>query len=947
MKQPLFVAGQRWISTTELELGLGLVTDVSARHVRIVFPACEEERLYAIAGAPLNRLVYEPGDEVCDSLGDSFTVVEANLSQGRYTYRVRAADGELATLPEMLLDSHVVVRRPQERLFSGQIDRNASFELRAATLEHLHRLQGSDSRGLLGPRVQLLPHQLYIASEVASRSAPRVLLADEVGLGKTIEAGLVVHQLLVRQRAQRILVVAPATLIHQWLVELLRRFNLRFSVMDRERFDAQKAECNPFLSTQLVLTTLDLLSADTEFRQQAVAAGWDLLVVDEAHHLGWSEHQSSDEYRCIEQLAALTPGLLLLTATPEQLGRAGHFARLRLLDPDRYSTLARYLKEEEGYTAVASAVDQLLALSPGDLLPEPLGSQLEQDQLRMLAGAADSAAFEAARRQTLGSLIDRHGTGRVLFRNSRHTVSGFPRRHLIPHPLPALATPGDAEATLEQCLHPERQRGEEWPLQDARVEWLETWLGNQPQKVLLICAQAATARQLEHHLRINRGVRSAVFHEGMSLIQRDRAAAYFSEPDYGADILVCSEIGSEGRNFQFAHQLVLFDLPLNPDLLEQRIGRLDRIGQSSDVDIHVPYFEGGAQERLLRWLHQGLDAFTTPCDIGAALYASEGDNLKTLLLSDGDEVRFEELLERTRVQAESLRCQLAAGRNRLLEMSACDPDKAGALVEQTRQDSDAQTLASYATALFDHFGIDYQPQSDNSLIIRPSEQMLTDALPDLTEEGLTATFDRDTALQREDLAYLTWEHPLLSSAMELIADGEGGNSAVCTLALPPLKPGTLLVEALFRLRLSAPRGLQLQRHLPAASWRQILSSDQQELGAVLPAAKLNPRLAVVPPEVAVKLVRHARDQISTLIATLESKAALQQEQWIEQAVMAAAEEFSSSRQRLRALAAVNPNVSMSEVDRLDEDEALSLAALRKAQLQLDAVRVIVVTDIPG
>ena len=85
------------------------------------------------------------------------------------------------------------------------------------------------------------------------------------------------------------------------------------------------------------------------------------------------------------------------------------------------------------------------------------------------------------------------------------------------------------------------------------------------------------------------GIRATLFHEGMSLIERDRAAAWFADPEEGAQVLICSEIGSEGRNFQFAHHLVLFDLPSNPDLLEQRIGRLDRIGQNAVIKIHVPY----------------------------------------------------------------------------------------------------------------------------------------------------------------------------------------------------------------------------------------------------------------------------------------------------------------------------------------------------------------------
>ena len=108
-------------------------------------------------------------------------------------------------------------------------------------------------------------------------------------------------------------------------------------------------------------------------------------------------------------------------------------------------------------------------------------------------------------------------------------------------------------------------------------------------------------RAWKSYLQLKVGIRCAAFYEGLSIIERDRAAAYFADTEGGAQVLVCSEIGSEGRNFQFAHHLVLFDLPLNPDLLEQRIGRLDRIGQTEIINIHVPYLEQSAQAVLFNW----------------------------------------------------------------------------------------------------------------------------------------------------------------------------------------------------------------------------------------------------------------------------------------------------------------------------------------------------------
>ena len=133
---------------------------------------------------------------------------------------------------------------------------------------------------------------------------------------------------------------------------------------------------------------------------------------------------------------------------------------------------------------------------------------------------------------------------------------------------------------------------------DKRIEWLTKLLQkNEAEKVLLICRSKAKAIAIEVSLRKRANLKIGIFHEDLTLIQRDRNAAWFAEEE-GAKILICSEIGSEGRNFQFCHHLVLFDLPLNPELLEQRIGRLDRIGQKDNIQIHVPFIKSVSYTHL-------------------------------------------------------------------------------------------------------------------------------------------------------------------------------------------------------------------------------------------------------------------------------------------------------------------------------------------------------------
>lgn len=328
-----FVIGQRWVSHSDTALGLGIVTDISGRRVTLGFPAADEERTYAIDNAPLSRIIYQIGEEIQTFDGEQFVVRAVEEIGGVLVYH--ADDGEhenLHQVSEVKLSSSVNFSAPHQRLFAGQFDRNGAFRLRVATLQHMDRLRASPAQGLIGARTQHLPHQIYIAHEVAKRHAPRVLLADEVGLGKTIEAGLILHYQLHTGRAKRALIVVPDSLIHQWLVEMLRRFNLRFSIIDQDRYDALKEDeddvdalvnhifgedeaVNPFETEQLVLCSLDFLTGSEQAQQDAVAAGWDLMVVDEAHHLAWSPDQASTEYQVVEALSAASRGLLLLTAT--------------------------------------------------------------------------------------------------------------------------------------------------------------------------------------------------------------------------------------------------------------------------------------------------------------------------------------------------------------------------------------------------------------------------------------------------------------------------------------------------------------------------------------------------------------------------------------------------------------------------------------------------------
>ncbi|KJG16254.1 RNA polymerase-associated protein RapA [Photobacterium angustum] len=968
-----FALGQRWISDTESDLGLGTVVALEPRTVTLMFPASEENRLYARNDAPVTRVMFNVGDVIESHEGWSLKVEAINEDKGVITYVGTRTDTEEenVALRELFLSHQIRFNKPQDKLFAGQIDRMDRFALRYRALKNQYEQLKSPLRGLCGMRAGLIPHQLYIAHEVGRRYAPRVLLADEVGLGKTIEAGMIIHQQVLSGRAERILIVVPETLQHQWLVEMMRRFNLHFSIFDEERcVEAFADAANPFDTAQYVLCSLDFLRKSRRRFEQALDADWDLLVVDEAHHLEWSEDKPSRQYQVIEALAEKTPSVLLLTATPEQLGRESHFARLRILDPDRFYDYEAFVEEERQYEPVADAVTQLLSgeklnNDAKNTLTELLSEQDIEPMLRVIEDSAqDDPEALAARHELINNLMDRHGTGRVLFRNTRSAITGFPQRHLNMYPLsmPTQYTTAMRVAAMMggkmgvnekaiKLLYPEdiyqEFEGESatWWNFDPRVNWLLDMLkANRNEKVLVICSRAQTALTLEQALREREGVRATVFHEGMSIIERDKAAAYFAQEDDGAQVLLCSEIGSEGRNFQFANQLVMFDLPSNPDLLEQRIGRLDRIGQKREIEIHVPYLEGTSQALLARWFNEGLNAFEETCPTGRAVYEAVCEDLITLLASDKHDLEaLESVIQRSAEMHNELKTKLEQGRDRLLEIHSNGGEEAQQLVEKISAKDGDTNLVTFALGLFDTIGLNQDDKGENAIVVTPSEHMMVASYPGLPYDGCTITFERDTALSREDINFISWEHPMIQGGIELLLSEGVGTTAVSLLKNKALPVGTLLLELIYVVDAQAPKQSGIGRFLPKTPIRILLDGKGNNLSANVEFEGFNRQLSPVNRHLGSKLVNSVQKDIHTLIEHAEREISKELDVVRSQAQAEMENTLRAELDRLQALKAVNPNIRDDELE-LIESQIIELTNyIEKTQIQLDSLRLIVVS----
>jgi ATP-dependent helicase HepA len=416
-----------------------------------------------------------------------------------------------------------------------------------------------------------------------------------------------------------------------------------------------------------VLCSLDLLTETPAHAAAVLGADWDLLIVDEAHHLHWTPEDSGLDYDLVEALADQTPAVLLLTATPEQLGRAGHFGRLRLLDPERFGDYDAFSPRRP--TTPRSP------RSPAGCSTATRWSPAQQAV----------AARCAARRHLRAEADARSSSGCSTATAPPHPVPQHPRRHRrlpgAPRPcLPAAAPDGYVRADAGRSAASGARPRDDWTELDPRVPWLiETLRELRPAKVLLIAAHAETVLDLREHLHERAGIHAAVFHEGMEIVERDRAAAYFADPDEGTQVLLCSEIGSEGRNFQFAHHLVLFDLPLDPDLLEQRIGRLDRIGQTRTVEIHVPYLAGTAWRPCIAGMPRGWTP-SRHCPAAPAV-SNSSSAWRAAARGAGRPGAADALIAEAAALRESLNAELAAGRDRLLELSSHRPEVSAKLAQ--------------------------------------------------------------------------------------------------------------------------------------------------------------------------------------------------------------------------------------------------------------------------
>ena len=459
-----------------------------------------------------------------------------------------------------------------------------------------------------------LRHQIETVRKVLKQFRGRVLLADEVGLGKTIEAGMVLKEYALRGMAEHILVLTPASLVGQWREELETKFGLAFATThDDLARDATQAFWDQKRIIASIATARRPEHADSLGKRR-----FDVVIVDEAHHL---RDRSGKSWQLADRLNKRF--LMLLTATPVQNDLVELYNLVTLLKPGVFSTLKgfRTAYMTPGKPRQPANSENLRSLMRGIMirntravvalkLPRRYATTLRVDAAPGEAEAYADLAAAARRMVAAGGTAGDKGRVRLTLHHLLGAAGSSPAAAAAAVTRIAERTSGDpAWGRLARSWTAIDTGGKEAAL-------IELVGKNPTAKKLVFVQTRATLDHLHHRLR-TAGISVARFDGSLSGPQKDAAVAEFRD---SASILLCTQSGGEGRNIQFCNTLINFDVPWNPMTIEQRIGRIDRIGQTSEVFVFNLVTRGSLEETVLTLLEEKISMFELVVgEVGAIL----------------------------------------------------------------------------------------------------------------------------------------------------------------------------------------------------------------------------------------------------------------------------------------------------------------------------------------
>jgi ATP-dependent helicase HepA len=759
--------------------------------------------------------------------------------------------------------------------------------LALATRKLRYEHRNNDLVSLGANRVDIKPHQVGVVHRVVTSYPQRFILADEVGLGKTIEAGMILKELRSRNSAKKVLVIVPPNLRRQWQFELKTKFNETFAIFDSEtvRYWKKKfgGDINPFLAEDSVLVSSSWITGDP-WASQVLEAEWDLVIVDEAHHVRRRKTGDTTQlFTLVHKLLSPEHGLqraaLFLTATPMQLDSHELYSLIELLDPALFPTEEHFEANRDAVVGLNRLVERLRQSSGAG------SSNLDEDEIELISEFLEIESVEVAQRLSGGpheidrlaeELSDRHLLSQIMIRNRKAVVGGFmprkatrwevsltteerealrsveayvtegfnlatqendtaagfvmvvfqklmassnralrlsleSRRNRLQSGLTSglhLRTEDDLENTLDEDREVDDIVGGFGGLLNnevAQLQGLIDLLGKlqvdsksavlvermadiQSQsahpKVLIFTEFRETQRFLSELLE-NSGWSTNLFHGQMKSFEKDAAVERFRDGD-GPQVLISTEAGGEGRNFQFCHIIVNYDLPWNPMRVEQRIGRVDRLGQDHEVQIYNLWVKGTIEERVLDVLEKRINVFEqTVGGLDPILGETEKDIKSVLRLGEADRDEAQKLLEQeletklrdarqAEKQLQDLIMDTKSYRREIAERLA------GAVAPVS-----SETQEQFVIKLLKDVNTYVEPSKSGERDIMFHQPFTVD-FPELIHgmDRRSAVFRPEDRPDNEGVEYFALGHPIVDAIVDRVLDESysGSTGAVCVSA---------------------------------------------------------------------------------------------------------------------------------------------------------------------
>ena len=751
---------------------------------------------------------------------------------------------------------------PHELLAAGKLDEPVGAHLRLLARLIAHAYAYDESAALSNARLEPKLHQAFVAHRVvAQKLAPRMILADEVGLGKTIEAGLVLKELRARDLATRILVITPASLTRQWQSELRTKFNDDYEIMDgTAAAHLGRGSRNPFQAYDRIICSLPFATQPKRV-EQILEADWDVVVFDEAHRVrrtGASpgSRRVTEAYRLADELRDQVHGLLLLSATPVQLHSYELYSLVELVEPGLFPSFEAFERNRASIPELNEVMRGLLEWESWTSDEKESFAVEHRPLLDSLGATAIDLATDEGRESVRGRLQTRHPLVDVLVRNrkSQLGLEGQRHAHVVPVQL------SDAElaiyekvnaylrhgyrtalgqknntmgflmiayqkmltssshalrtslrrriAKLRACDHVKKPRFVAGEVEDAEeissamevmeldsvarldhalvaaeisalealvaeldeirdskvgaaIRLVQEQVHQHASKVVLFTQFVETQNFLARAFEAN-GLKVVTFNGTMSADEKEAAIHDFRQ---NADVLISTEAGGEGRNLQFANVLINYDLPWNPMKVEQRIGRLDRIGQARPVHIYNLVCQDTLDDRIIEVLDRRIRLFEESVGALDPILGEVEKDIQRLAL-EMDEVdrdrgfmAYGEDLERRVAQARLLERTLA---DFVLDRASFRRDEAMRLLGRTTM-ADPERLHEVLKLGLEYLGGSVLPHAEGGKVVKLSPRLASRlGVKETTWRGV---FDPAEAVRMDELDFFACGHPLVDALL--------------------------------------------------------------------------------------------------------------------------------------------------------------------------------------